>query len=252
MTEVLYPWGYQRSLVTMERLKVLARFDLLELETAQRIEAFLVSRNGEMGIGGAVRFVQPDLYGFAPDGMSFHQLQTFVSGVKAYCAFDLVMRNGDNIHRSPRWDEVPKQGSGHPDIKAYGIHANVTGEPWHHQPIEIDGWQGWVNNGRPHPNGDFPINGSVPTPVPVPPATGPDPALHLGERVLKITAPTMHGVDVMWAQNALRSEGLVLSADGYYGRQTRDRMIIWQGRKGLTADGIVGPKTWAALIDLFF
>jgi peptidoglycan hydrolase-like protein with peptidoglycan-binding domain len=239
MAETLYPWGYRKALVTMARMKQLARWDLLEYEVGQRVEAYLKSKGGTMGIGGAVRFVQPEKDGFAPPGKSFHELQTFVSGQKKYCAFDLVMRNGANNHRAPRWSEVPKQGSGHVDIKNYGVHANVDGEPWHLQPIEIDGWQTWINNGRPHPNGNFPIKGVVNTPTTVP---------ALASRVLRLTAPVMRGGDVTWVQNFLRSEGMIISADGYYGRITRDKVKSWQARNGHTADGIVGPKTWAGML----
>lgn len=241
MSEVLYPWGYNRTLVTMTRLKELARFDLLEPEMAQRFEAYLKSNGGEMGIGGAVRFVQPVADGFAEPGKSFHELQTFVSGLKYYCAFDVVMRNGTNVHRAPRWSEVPQQGTDNVDIVRYGVHANVPGEPWHIQPIEIDGWQTWVNNGRPHPDGNFDIYGSEPPP----PTTG---QYALGERVLKIASPTMFGNDVQWVQQTLRNEGLTLSVDGYYGLQTAGRVKIMQGWNGLTQDGIVGPKTWEVLL----
>lgn len=242
MTETLYPWGYQKALVTMARLKQLARWDLLEPETGQRVEAFLRSRGGRMGIGGAVRFVQPEKEGFAPPGKSFHELQMFHTRKNFYCAFDLVMRNGSSIHRAPRWDEVPRQGSGHQDIKDYGVHCNVSGEPWHLQPIEIDGWQTWVDNGRPHPNGNFPIKGVV---VPDKPRTDPP----LGSRTLKIAAPTMRGGDVLWIQNLLKTKGgLAISADSYYGIQTRDKVKIFQGWEGLTQDGVVGPKTWEALL----
>lgn len=244
MAEILYPWGYQRALVTMERMKQLARWDLLEEETGQRVEAWLKSRGGVIGIGGAVRFFQPDLDGFAPDGESFHQLQRFHSGAERYCAFDLVVRNGASVHRAPRWAEVPKQGSGHVDIKNYGVHCNVDGEPWHMQPIEIDGWATWVRNGRPHPNGNFPIKGTVVAPIPTPP---PVTDIPLGSRTLRIAAPTMRGSDVMWVQNVLKSEGLSLSADGYYSIQTRDRVKVMQGWNGLEQDGVVGPKTWEVL-----
>ena len=242
MTEVLYPWGYQRALVTMTRLKQLARWDLLEPEMGQRFEAWLKSRGGQIGVGGAVRFTQPDKDGFAPDGQSFHQLQRFHSGVDRYCAFDIVVRNGANVHRAPRWTEVPKQGSGHVDIKNYGVHANVDGEPWHIQPIEIDGWRTWVNNGRPHPNGNFPIKGTTTTPT-SPPSTD----IPLGSRTLKLAAPTMRGSDVQWVQNVLRGEGLILSTDGYYGLQTATRVKVMQGWNGLTQDGVVGPETWEVL-----
>ena len=242
MAETLYPWGYQRALVTKDRLKQLARWDLLEAEMGQRFEAWLVSREGRIGVGGAVRFYQPVADGFAPPGKSFHELQQFVSGLNKYCAFDIVVRNGSNIHRAPRWAEVPQQGTGHPDITDYGVHANVPGEPWHIQPIEIDGWQTWVNNGRPHPNGNFPIKNPV---LPDAPRTDPP----LGSRTLRIAAPTMKGGDILWVQQLLRDRGgLTLSVDGYYGLQTASRVKIFQGWEGLTQDGVVGPMTWAALL----
>jgi len=236
MTEVLYPWGYQKALVTMSRLKELARADLCEPETWQRIEAYLVSQGGEMGIGGAVRFTQPDKPGFAEDGKSFHQIQEFHSGMKAYAAFDVVKRNGAGVHRAPRWDEVPKQGTKHPAITDYGVHANVAGEPWHIQAIEVDGWATWVKNGRPHPNGNFPIKGGAPT---APPAQT--------QRDLYLTAPTMRGPDVGWVQQKLRASGLSISIDTIFGRQTRDRVMAFQERNGLQVDGRVGPKTFEAL-----
>jgi g-D-glutamyl-meso-diaminopimelate peptidase len=57
----------------------------------------------------------------------------------------------------------------------------------------------------------------------------------------------MTGTDVLWVQNVLHGEGLVVSRDGVYGRQTRDRVKTMQGWNGLTQDGVVGPKTWEVL-----
>lgn len=252
MTETLYPWGYQRAFVSLARLKELARFDLMEHETAERAEAWLVSRNGEVGIGGAVRFVQPDRPGFAPDGESFHQIQTFVDGGKAFAALDVVVRNGADVHRAPRWNEVPQQGTKHADITDYGVHANVNGEPWHIQPIEIDGHATWVKNGRPRPNGNFPIKNVTPTPPPTPtPAptpTQPNPNdIVPGSRTLRLASPTMRGADVIWVQNVLLGQGLSVSVDGYYGLQTVTRVKIMQGWNGLTQDGVCGPKTFEVL-----
>ena len=40
---------------------------------------------------------------------------------------------------------------------------------------------------------------------------------------------------------------LSISADGVFGSQTEYHVMQFQARRGLTADGIVGPKTWEAL-----
>jgi peptidoglycan hydrolase-like protein with peptidoglycan-binding domain len=48
----------------------------------------------------------------------------------------------------------------------------------------------------------------------------------------------------------LRAQGYNLSVDGDFGPETRSRVIAFQGAEGLSADGIVGPNTWAALVDL--
>lgn len=240
-----YPWGYNRSLVDLPRLMQLSRSDLMEPEFSERLFAWLQSRNGEIGIGGAVRFIQPVGPTFAPAGKSFHEQQKFNDGEIWFMAVDLVVRNGSNVHRSPTWSEVPRQGSGHADISDYGVHCNVPGEPWHMQCIEVDGWQGWVDRGRLHPNPNFPIKTPTPAPMPTPPPPTGD--IPLGSRILKLASPPMQGSDVMWVQNVLRNQGLTLSTDGYYGLQTRDRVKIMQGWNGLTQDGIVGPKTWEVL-----
>lgn len=50
-------------------------------------------------------------------------------------------------------------------------------------------------------------------------------------------------------QYLLRAHGHNLTPDGQFGPQTRQRVIAFQGSAGLGADGIVGPQTWAALIN---
>jgi peptidoglycan hydrolase-like protein with peptidoglycan-binding domain len=58
------------------------------------------------------------------------------------------------------------------------------------------------------------------------------------------------GHDVRWAQYLLVRR-LVLSdqtqIDGVFGPKTKAAVIEFQQSSGLTADGIVGPNTWAAL-----
>jgi peptidoglycan hydrolase-like protein with peptidoglycan-binding domain len=35
------------------------------------------------------------------------------------------------------------------------------------------------------------------------------------------------------------------AADGVFGESTKQKVITYQKQKGLTADGVVGPKTWS-------
>ncbi len=53
--------------------------------------------------------------------------------------------------------------------------------------------------------------------------------------------------DVKVLQRLLREHGYVLDVDGKFGPLTREAVLTYQGKTGLTRDGIVGPKTWAAL-----
>ncbi len=56
------------------------------------------------------------------------------------------------------------------------------------------------------------------------------------------------GEDVKWLQSALNARGADLSVDGIFGSLTDKAVRAYQKTKGLTVDGIVGPKTRAALI----
>jgi len=40
---------------------------------------------------------------------------------------------------------------------------------------------------------------------------------------------------------------LKISVDGDFGQKTHNALVAWQNAHGLVADGIAGPKTWAAL-----
>ncbi len=69
-----------------------------------------------------------------------------------------------------------------------------------------------------------------------PPAT--DSLLEFGDR----------GAEVMALQQMLSEAlGITLTADGVFGAQTRAAVVDFQSRHGLTPDGMVGPKTMAAL-----
>lgn len=56
------------------------------------------------------------------------------------------------------------------------------------------------------------------------------------------------GVDVAALQGALRYKGYSLSVDGDFGTNTQKQVKAFQKIKGLAQDGIVGAKTWKALL----
>ena len=226
---VLYPTGYGTTKVTIDDLFKRHHLDKMHPEFARRLRAFLVSKNGTIGIGGSWRETQPTKPGFAPDGRSFHQTQTFADGAQWFCAVDLVHVNGTSRHRSPTWDEVPKQGTD--AARKAGVHCNVDGEPWHMQPIEIDGWGTWSSTGRKHPVAGYPLPDFVPTEEPTP--------------ILVFAYP---GTPVKLGSqgDAVKLIQAVVGAtpDGDFGVVTERRVKDWQSRNGLTADGVVGPVTW--------
>lgn len=55
------------------------------------------------------------------------------------------------------------------------------------------------------------------------------------------------GESVKWVQWQLNQHGANLTIDGIFGNQTKLSVLLFQGDHGLVADGIVGPKTIAAL-----
>ena len=55
------------------------------------------------------------------------------------------------------------------------------------------------------------------------------------------------GESVKWLQWQLNQHGAALTIDGIFGKQTKLSVLLFQGEKNLIADGIVGPKTIAAL-----
>jgi len=160
MSGVLYPTRYGSRLVTIDELFAEHHLDKMHPEFARRLKKWLVDQNGNVGIGGSWRDTgaQPDKPGFAPEGKSFHQYQKFASGLIKFSAVDLVVRNPGKVHRAPKWSEVPVQYSDW--SKKYGVHANVSTESWHMQPIEIDGHLGWMRAGCPDPVSNYPIPGS--------------------------------------------------------------------------------------------
>lgn len=247
MSEVRYPYGYGKATATMAQLE--ARYGTgapipAHPEYWKRIKSYLISKKGKIGIGGAYRFVQPDANGFAPPGMSFHEKQAFASGLQVYSAIDLVVLNGSKVHRAPTWSEVPRQGSGHPDIKTFGLHCNVPGEPWHIQCFEIDGYSTWKNNGRKDPRANYPVPGG----------SGGSGGSTGGNEVYKLApTPTLRqgstGDEVRDLQNQCKFWGWgdVGNPDGKYGPRTVDAVEVMQAQLKVGVDGTYGPRSAQAL-----
>lgn len=233
MAEVLYPSGYGKRMETLAELR--RRHEPhMHPEFANRLFPFLEAQGGFMGIGGGYRTTQPVKKGFAKPGRSFHQLQPFPSG-NFYAGLDMVVVNAGRKHRAPRWGEVPQQGSA--AARLYGVHMNVGepgskgNEPWHCQPIELDGWDVWVRNGRPDLKYGYLLDGGQPAPIIVPISTEP-PNVGPGDRNATV---------------ALLQQKLGIIADGWFGRQTEKAVRAFQRAHGLTVDGWVGRQTWTAL-----
>jgi peptidoglycan hydrolase-like protein with peptidoglycan-binding domain len=254
----------------MNELKRIHKFNQMDSSYAARLEAWLTSKQGVIGIGSALRLVQPDKPGFAPPGKSFHELQQFSDGGWAFVAVDLVAFNPTGMHRSPRWDEVPRQGSGHPDILTYGVHCNVNGEPWHMQPMEIDGWVTWVNGGRLRPNPNFqiqlPTTPTEPIPEPVPPTPVPEPIPPTPTVPVppgSFTVPTLTSLRRNAPNNAAHTQvaqamlnrwvgfggykGGTIAEDGNFGDLTHLAVVLFQQAMGIPDDGVIGPQTWDKL-----
>jgi lysozyme len=62
-------------------------------------------------------------------------------------------------------------------------------------------------------------------------------------RTLKLTDPVMQGEDVRQVQAALKTAGIEIEPDGFFGNGTDRAVKQFQQQKGLTADGIVGAET---------
>ncbi len=76
-------------------------------------------------------------------------------------------------------------------------------------------------------------------------------AIWLAESTPTARNPTLHPGDrndaVVDLQNELIDAGYRLLVDGHYGDHTREAVLDFQTRHRLTADGVVGARTWAAL-----
>lgn len=69
--------------------------------------------------------------------------------------------------------------------------------------------------------------------------------------LLVVVPPTLRegaeGSAVMDLQRALAAMSIAIRVDGVFGSATRMAVRTFQKSRGLVADGVVGPQTWAAL-----
>jgi hypothetical protein len=155
------PYGYGTDEKPIEWIETWL-LDHYHPEYVARLIAWLKAQGGQIGIGGGWRAdgTQPTLAGFAPAGKSFHQNQKYNDGFIGAVAVDLAHRTA-GAHRAPYWAEVPAQGGA--DARLWGLHCNVGtpgargSEPWHMQPIEIDGHATWLSAGSPAPVPNYPF-----------------------------------------------------------------------------------------------
>jgi chitosanase len=67
-------------------------------------------------------------------------------------------------------------------------------------------------------------------------------------RKLRLRTPPMNGEDVRHLQAALAARGFAVSQDGVFGAQTETALKKFQAARGLDADGVAGPQTWASVL----
>ena len=256
-----YPIGYGTATVTFAELK--RRYSgNMEPEYARRLFAWIESKGGAVGIGGASRPNPSNTSAASKRGRSFHQIQTFADGSRFFCAVDLVHINSPGkVHRTMQWSDVPKQGSA--EAKKWGLHCNVQKpqEPWHIQPIELDGYGTWERNGRPRPKAGYKIPGSpgkLRQPKPVGGELGHF-APEVSEYGLFPAKPDKGEVNrqsrprpddrVRYLQGVLTNQVHLsgIDIDGYYGDKTEGGVLAVQKWNGLEQTGSCDNATWAAI-----
>lgn len=100
----------------------------------------------------------------------------------------------------------------------------------------------------PPPPAPAPVPAPVPAPTPVePPPSGPI-AKIIGIDLIKLTDPRTTGPAVAAAQLRLQKHGHKVDTDGVYGPASFAAVKSFQSKNGLTADGVIGKKTWDELL----
>lgn len=252
-----YPNGYGKQMISLDEMKR-KHGAKMHPEFARRFFHWIEQQGGKIGVGSAWRKTPAGTSGASRAGRSFHQDQKFSSGFVGCSAVDMVHVNGNDVHRSPSWSEVPKQGSD--ESRKWGLHCNVSGEPWHIQCIEQDGWATWSRDGRHDPNSGFALpDGSKGVKAA---AAEDDPKFGgatfvpgEGEYGLwpleKKKATVKRGSDgdvVEYLQAVMRNQAnLQLAVDGDFGERTEACVKSVQRWNDLAESGICDASTWVAI-----
>jgi len=114
-------------------------------------------------------------------------------------------------------------------------------------------WQAQTSSGERF-GGQFYVQIIVPEPT-LAPTIAPTAAPTIAPTAAPVVSdwPTYHngnkGPNVYALQSLLKAEGASITADGIFGVATQEAVRTFQTAHNLTADGIVGEKTWRALIQ---
>ncbi len=122
-------------------------------------------------------------------------------------------------------------------LKAKGINVGVDGQFGPKTKAAVIAFQranGLTADGVVGPKTWAKLNAAAPKPPAAAPST---PTLKQGAK----------GQSVKNLQTRLRAHGHNVSVDGQFGPATRNAVLAFQRAKGLGADGVVGPQTWAKL-----
>lgn len=166
---ILYPSGYSGSVITFDQM-VTRHGPKMHPEFRRRFFAMITAGEGIIGVGGGWRSTEQqaanyakDPKTFAPPGSSFHESQTFASGIVGYQAIDTVGHPGKH---EQAWSWMRNNEA------RFGLRSfwNVNNEPWHVQCSDIPlGVPQWKNAGRPDPSQYFVLPDLNPPPPPPPP-----------------------------------------------------------------------------------
>lgn len=244
-----FPYGYRGAKLTIDQLMAVPVVRRIDPEFRRRLFAMMQAAADvkvSLGIGSAWRSstTQEQLFrsryevdpagpvrwngqrwkhvrgaAAAPPGRSYHEATTD----EGQClAVDMV---GDLKWMASR-------------CSAYGLveFSQINDEPWHVQPSDIPrGRSSYSDKYDPLPIW------KMPTPAPpLPPSEPP---------LTRILHQGMEGRDVAGLQDLLRTNGYSAgNSDGKFGPRTNEQVRKFQLDQGLTADGVVNQKVWAALL----